>query len=162
MAIVFLLLGSNLGNRGEQLAEAERQLEKQIGPVEKKSRLYETEAWGTEGQPAFYNQVLQQQTKLNPEEVLTKALETEARLGRVRQQKWEARLIDIDLLYYEQCIYQSPRLSLPHPLIAFRRFVLMPLVELAPDFVHPVLGKTQTQLLAQCPDVLEVKPLPSF
>ncbi|NJL12253.1 MAG: 2-amino-4-hydroxy-6-hydroxymethyldihydropteridine diphosphokinase [Microscillaceae bacterium] len=161
MASVFFLLGANLGNRREQLAEAERQLERQIGPLLRKSRLYESEAWGTTDQPAYYNQVLYHQTALLPEVILTTALAIEARMGRVRQQKWEARQIDIDVLYYDQWVYESARLSLPHPLIALRRFALMPLAEVAPDFVHPVLGQTQTQLLEQCPDILPVQALPS-
>ncbi len=154
---VFILLGGNLGNPKVTLANAAAMIEKHIGAIQKKSAYYKTKPWGKPDQPDFINQAIKVKTKIPVELVLDAALEIEHALGRTRSEKWGARLIDIDLLYAADLIIHSERLTIPHPGIAERRFVLEPLVEIAPDFIHPVLGKNQRQLLAECIDTLSVK-----
>lgn len=152
----FLLLGANLGDRKSNLEKAAHLIEKRIGIIKAKSALYETKPWGKPDQPDFLNQVLLIETELNPGPILRTALTIEHDLGRIRQEKWGARLIDIDLLYVGDQILHSEDLTLPHPGIAHRRFVLEPLAELAPDFIHPLLNKSHRQLLTECVDTLIV------
>lgn len=159
MPTTFLLLGSNQGDRMQFLTEARRQLHRVAGPVERESALYETAAWGLEDQPAFLNQVLQLETSLAPEALLSAIHGIEKDLGRVREVKWAARVIDIDILYYDDLVQHTDRLQLPHPYLQDRRFTLLPLVEIAPDWQHPVLHLTNRALLAACPDPLEVRKL---
>lgn len=154
---VYILSGSNLGDRAAKLAEALEQIEKQAGSVISQSQLYETAAWGIEEQPAFLNQVLEIQTLLAPEALLDCLLTIEKQLGRERKQKWSTRLIDLDLLYYGDLVVETPTLRIPHPYIPERRFTLVPLCELVPLLVHPVLKRNQLQLLKDCPDPLEVR-----
>lgn len=154
---VFLLLGANLGDRAATLQRAREHIQVDVGPVLLQSALYETAAWGVTDQPVFLNQVLKVRSVFPPDEILTKTQAIENRLGRVRREKWGSRLIDIDLLYVDAIIQQSETLALPHPFLHERRFTLVPLAELAPDFVHPVFQKTNQQLLTECPDTGEVK-----
>lgn len=161
MHTTLLLLGSNQGDRMQFLAQARQQLHAAAGPVTKESAIYETAAWGLEDQPAFLNQVLQLETSLQPEALLTEIHRIEKSLGRVREVKWAARVIDIDILYYDALVMATPRLQLPHPYLQDRRFTLLPLVEVAPNWVHPVLRKTNQALLAECPDTLPVSRLES-
>lgn len=156
---VFILLGSNLGNRKANLEKAALGIEKSVGMIKKRSSLYETKPWGKSDQPDFINQVLLVESNLPIESVLDGVLALEQDLGRKRGEKWGARVIDIDLLYANDRIIDSDKLTLPHPGIADRRFVLQPLVEIAPDFVHPILKKTNLQLLDQCFDPLLVKKI---
>jgi len=149
---VFLLLGSNLGDRMQILQSAEILIEERIGKIQSASSVYETAPWGVLDQPAFLNRILIVTTGLVPEEVLHVVLEIEHELGRVRYERWGARVIDIDMLYYQNVIMDSSRLTLPHPRLHERRFTLVPLNEIAPDFIHPVLLKTTSQLLAECSD----------
>ncbi len=153
---VFLLLGSNLGNRNKVLSQARTLIGSRAGRVDKQSSIYETKAWGITEQPAFLNQVVRLKTRLNPHELLHTLLTIERELGRVRHQKWGERLIDIDILYYAKAVIITQKLKIPHPEIANRRFTLTPLAELAPQFEHPLLHKTHQELLNQCPDNLEV------
>lgn len=153
---IFLSLGSNLGNRAAYLHTATQALNNSVASLHQCSAIYETKPWGISEQPLFYNQVLKISSHLQPQELLKKILEIEQSMGRVRQKIWGERIIDIDILYYEQAIVAEEDLQVPHPQIPQRRFVLVPLVEIAPDFIHPQWGITQTQLLAQCPDTLEV------
>lgn len=149
---LFLGLGSNLGDRKDSLVRAKYGLERELGPVIKASQYYETAAWGKIDQSDFLNQVIVLECRLTPHEVLRKVLRQELKMGRVRQDKWGARSIDIDLLFYGELICEMNDLSLPHPYISERRFILAPLVELAPNFIHPILNKSMQTLLQQCAD----------
>ncbi|RDV15797.1 2-amino-4-hydroxy-6-hydroxymethyldihydropteridine diphosphokinase [Pontibacter diazotrophicus] len=157
MPELYLLLGGNLGERSAYLADARKSIAAAVGPITQCSKLYETAAWGNTDQPAFLNQVLAVQTELAPEQVLQKVNAIEQELGRVRLAHWGARVIDIDILFYDQLVLQSQRLTIPHPQLHLRRFTLLPLAEIAPQLVHPVLGKTVEDLLENCPDTLEVR-----
>jgi 2-amino-4-hydroxy-6-hydroxymethyldihydropteridine diphosphokinase len=139
---VYLLLGSNLGNRKKILEKAVELLGEKVGTVIRQSKDYETAPWGVTNQPDFLNIAIEIQTNLKPLEVLEKAQLIENQLGRIRKEKWGARLIDIDILFYGNEIIDEPNLKVPHPLMQERDFVLTPMAEIAPDFVHPVLGKT--------------------
>ncbi len=153
----YLLLGSNLGDREELLNTAREQIEKWIGTIVKTSLIYETEAWGIEDQPEFLNQVLEIETELKPIEVLDKIGIIEKEMGRRRYQKWGTRIIDIDILYFDDEVIETEELIIPHPENPNRKFVLVPMVEIAPDLVHPTLSLSQEELLDRCKDPLEVK-----
>jgi len=153
---VYLSIGGNLGNRKENLATAVRLIGEEVGLVKTISALYQTKAWGVEDQPDFLNQCLMVDTTLSPEEVLRRVLEIENKMGRVRERKWYTRLIDIDLLFCNNRIINKKDLSLPHPFLQDRNFVLAPLVEIAPDFIHPILKKSIGQLYEECGDKLAV------
>lgn len=156
MPVTYLLLGSNLGHREELLQQAREQIRSRIGQLRKASGIYETAAWGLENQEAFLNQVLAVDTALSPDLLLREINAMEAGLGRERDVRWGARVIDIDILFYENVILHSQRLTIPHPELQNRRFTLIPLAEIAPDFIHPVLGLSIIQLLQNCPDTLPV------
>ncbi|WP_375443397.1 2-amino-4-hydroxy-6-hydroxymethyldihydropteridine diphosphokinase [uncultured Fibrella sp.] len=155
-ASVYLLLGANLGDKQQMFTDARRYIAGQIGPVTAQSRLYESEAWGVADQPTYLNQVLVVATYLEPAEVLSRTQAIEERLGRVRVEKWGSRVIDIDMLFYDAQIICTPTLTVPHPLLHERRFTLVPLAEIAPDFVHPVLKQPVQALLESCADKSEV------
>ena len=157
--IAYLLLGTNLGNRSLNLSQATAMITQTIGLVTAASSIYETEPWGVTGQPNYRNQVLATETALEPMAMLAQIHEIEKSLGRKRRIRWEARLIDIDILYYNDWLIESPTLVVPHARLAERRFVLAPLAEIAPDFVHPVLKKTNRDLLEECPDLLAVSKM---
>lgn len=153
----WLLLGGNIGDRMLHLAEARASIERTCGSISKASAIYQTAAWGKENQPDFLNQALEIETELSPIDLLSQLLEIEKELGRLRLERWAERTIDIDILYFGDEIIKLPELNIPHPRVQLRRFALVPLVEIAPNLVHPELHKTSGQLLESCPDVLEVK-----
>jgi len=156
MTGVYLLLGSNLGNKIGHLVEARKQITQHLGPILQESSQYSTEPWGMSDSPTFLNQVLTIETVLEPLNILDKILKIEIGLGRNRKNGYQNRTIDIDLLYYGNLIFNHPELNIPHPRISARRFVLKPLAEIAPHFLHPVLRLTNQQLLDQCADSLSV------
>lgn len=153
---IFLLLGSNIGERDKVLKQAMLALENKGIVLIKKSSVYETAAWGITDQQAFLNQVLQIETSLKPKDLLKEILDVENKLGRVRKIKWGERLIDIDILYYHDVICKDSDLEIPHPGIPNRKFTLIPLVEICPHFIHPLKAISQKELLDNCEDNLEV------
>lgn len=159
MANVFLLLGSNLGDKIGQLTEARQQISRLIGPIVTASSIYKTAAWGEENQDDFLNQVVWVNTKSQPYEVLNSTQHIEKQAGRIRQEKWGARTVDIDILFWDDKIVGNPDLKIPHPGIPDRRFTLVPLAEIAPLLVHPILQKTIEKLLEDCTDNLPVERL---
>jgi len=156
MNIAYLLIGGNLGNREEYLQTAEELILKHCGTLLKKSAVYETAAWGNTNQPAFLNQVLMIKTELNARQLIRRILKIEKSMGRIRQEKGGPRLIDIDILFYNKEIFNLRFLTIPHPEIQNRRFVLQPLADIEPELVHPILKKTISDLLLQCIDKLPV------
>jgi len=147
------LLGSNIDPRLLFLQEAEHKIAERLGKILQLSRVYESEPWGFEASQSFLNRALIIETKLTPQQVLNGALQIEQELGRERlNEGYASRQIDIDILYFNEMIIDEPDLLIPHPGIPDRRFVLLPLVEIAADFVHPVLKQAQTDLLKSCPD----------
>ncbi len=153
------MLGSNLGDRLPILKEAKVNIAQRIGRITQESPYYETSPWGVLDQPVFVNQVIEMETDRSPEQVLKTILEIEIELGRVRYVRWGARTIDIDILYFADLIVNSPHLVIPHPSLQERRFTLEPLNDLIPNFLHPVLQKTTSQLLSECPDIGSVTPI---
>lgn len=153
----YLLLGTNMGDRVAQLNRARNEIIKEIGTLHGTSSIYETDAWGNEGQPSYLNQVVGVSTPLPPLQLLEKINAIERQMGRIRVSKWESRLIDIDILYYADKVVDEANLQIPHPYLPDRRFALTPLQEIVPDFVHPILGKTTTELLNGTTDQLAVR-----
>ena len=156
---IYLIIGGNMGDRVSLLAECAAFIEKKIGKIIQQSALYETAAWGKTDQPSFLNQVLYIHTNQSAHDVLKKCLAIEHNMGRIRFQKWESRIIDIDILFYNQDVINEKVLSVPHTQIANRKFVLVPLCEIAPNLIHPVLLLSIETLLKQCDDPLEVKKM---
>ena len=155
----YLILGSNLGDPESSLKIALEKIKTELGEVIRTSSIYVTEPWGFKDQPPFYNQVAEVETDLNAQDTLNKLLEIETSMGRVRKEKWSARIIDIDILYFDNQIIETDNLSIPHPGIPERRFVLVPLCELIPDQIHPVLNVTNANLLEDTSDTLEVQKI---
>lgn len=154
---VYLALGSNLGNRAANLKAAIASLPPQM-EVKAKSRVYETPPWGYTNQEKFLNQVVKVQTYLEPESLLKHLKRLETALGRVPSFKYGPRLMDIDILLYDDLVFDSAALKIPHPHMHERGFVLLPLMDIAPDLVHPVKKQTIRQLLAFC-DVSGIAPV---
>lgn len=149
---VFLILGGNLGERKKNLAKAAELLGKAAGRIKRCSPIYETEPWGVEGQPNYYNQVVEMLTDLDAHSLINTILEIEKQMGRIRTEKYDARTIDIDILFFNDDIINTGDLTVPHPRIQERRFVLEPLAEIAPEFIHPVLNRSVAALLKETSD----------
>jgi 2-amino-4-hydroxy-6-hydroxymethyldihydropteridine diphosphokinase len=152
----YLLTGGNLGDRGRSLAMARELIGTECGQIIKNSSLYETAAWGKTNQPAFLNQALEIETALNAKQLIRHILKVEKKMGRVREEKYGERLIDIDIILFNNEIHKTTFLKIPHPEMQNRRFVLVPLAEIAPTAIHPVFLKTVAELLKDCADELEV------
>lgn len=159
MVNIYLLLGSNLGDSFDFLKQAIAKIQLNIAPVLLKSAIYQTEAWGKTDEPDYLKQVLYLQTELSARDILSKVLQIEIELGRERKEKWGARTIDIDILFYGTNIINEPDLIIPHPELQNRRFTLEPLSEIAPDFMHPTLNNTMLQLKNKLTDCMVVKKL---
>jgi len=157
MNTVYLLLGSNMGNSEQMLTVATNMIEKNIGKLTKSSSIYRTAAWGNEDQPDFLNQIIIVSSSLSSSTVLKEMFVIEKEMGRVRTTKNASRVIDIDMLFFNDEIIQIETLTVPHPQIQNRRFVLVPLAEIALDFIHPLLKKSSLELLSICSDKLNVQ-----
>jgi len=155
--IAFLLTGSNLGNRLQNLSQAHYFIAQELGSIVTASSIYQTAPWGLENQEAFLNQVLKLETTLLPNELLEAVLTIEKKMGRVRQQHWGSRLIDIDMLFFNEEIITTEVLTLPHPYLHQRNFVLVPMAEISPYWQHPIYGRTIEELVEECGDALAVE-----
>lgn len=149
---VYLLIGGNMGDRMANLANARNSISIECGRIITESSIYETEAWGYKEQPAFLNQALFIQTSLEANALMNTILKIEIALGRKREIPLGPRIIDIDIIYYNDEIINSSTLTIPHPSMAQRKFVLMPLTEIMPNYRHPILLKTNEVLLKECGD----------
>ncbi len=157
---VYLGIGTNLGDRGKNLSEAIALIKEHIGRVKQVSSVYETEPWGFASENDFLNIAAEVETKLKPSGLLGRILMIEANMGRLRdEKKYSSRQIDIDILLYGDMILEAKSLVIPHPGLHERRFVLVPLNDIAGDILHPKLGKTIKVLLKECPDKSRVKKL---
>lgn len=159
MNTAYLLTGGNLGNRNENLAHARQLLQEFCGNIIAASSLYETAAWGNTDQPSFLNQAIRLETSLTARQLIRRILKLEKQMGRERHEKFGPRIIDIDILLFNDEIHNYPLLKVPHPELPNRRFALMPLAEIAPYLIHPVLKKTIATLLEECKDELFVKKI---
>jgi len=156
---IFILLGSNMGDRQANLINARQEISRSTGKIITTSAVYKTAPWGNTHQPDFFNQVIEINSTLTPEELLEGILDIEKRLGRKREVKWGPRIIDIDILLWGARSIKTPNLTIPHPELPNRRFTLLPLTEIAPHFIHPLEHKTMLLLLEACPDRLNVERL---
>lgn len=156
----FLQLGTNKGDKYQNLEKAIVFIETHIGHVEKRSAVYESEPWGYNDEETYFNQVIKVVTHLSAENLLNKCLEIETQLGRIRtRSSYEARTMDIDILFYGKAIIKMDKLEIPHPRIQERKFVLLPLSEIESEFVHPELNSTIHKILEECEDTCWVKKI---
>ncbi|MDP4266806.1 MAG: 2-amino-4-hydroxy-6-hydroxymethyldihydropteridine diphosphokinase [Bacteroidota bacterium] len=151
MQKAYLLLGGNIGNKSENLLNAELLISSKIGKIMRRSSIYESEAWGFESKNTFYNKAIIVETKLDSYKLLDEIQKIEEELGRVRGEiQWTDRIIDIDILLYENNVINTERLTIPHKLLPKRKFALEPLAEIAGKIFHPILKKTISRLLEDC------------
>ncbi|WP_316765439.1 2-amino-4-hydroxy-6-hydroxymethyldihydropteridine diphosphokinase [Pedobacter frigiditerrae] len=156
----YLLLGSNLGDRESYLNNALKLIAEEVGEIKSKSSIYETAAWGKTDQPGFLNLAVEIETSLTPLALLKTVLKIEESLGRVREERWGARLIDIDIILYgSEIISITDELQIPHPEMENRKFVMEPLAEIAPDLIHPLLHKSVSEILTSLKDTLSVSKI---
>lgn len=160
MNISYLLIGGNEGDRTANLQQARLSIRDAGILLLQASSIYETAAWGKTNQPSFLNQALCISTPLDAPNLLRTLLAIESKMGRTRSEKYGARIIDIDILFFNDAIIDLPELSIPHPHIPERRFALTPMAEISPDWIHPSLHKTISTLLDECPDTLGVQLYP--
>jgi 2-amino-4-hydroxy-6-hydroxymethyldihydropteridine diphosphokinase len=154
---VHLILGGNKGDRLLNINNALLLIEEKIGVIINRSKIYQTQAWGNINQPDFLNQAICIQTKLAPQKLLKELIKIEELLGRVRtEERWMERTMDIDILFYNDEIIDTSDLKIPHPYIKERKFVLVPLHEIASDLIHPIHNVTISSLLSDCSDTLNV------
>jgi 2-amino-4-hydroxy-6-hydroxymethyldihydropteridine diphosphokinase len=146
MIDVYLLLGSNLGNREWFLERAGQEIEQAIAPIKKRSTIHQTPAWGKTDEPDYLNQALMLQTDMPAKDILQTILAIELVLGRERKEKWGSRTIDIDILLYGDEVISEPGLIVPHPQLHKRKFAMEPLIEIAPKLVHPIFNRTIAEL----------------
>jgi 2-amino-4-hydroxy-6-hydroxymethyldihydropteridine diphosphokinase len=156
---VFLGLGSNQGDKHQNLQSSLDKISQKIGAIMGTSSFYKTQPWGNLNQDFFVNQVIRIWTELQPKEILQEIISIESELGRVRTEKWGSRIIDIDILYYGNLIIDNEEIQIPHAELTERRFVLVPLVEIAPDFLHPIFKLSNKELLEFCEDKLTVEKI---
>jgi 2-amino-4-hydroxy-6-hydroxymethyldihydropteridine diphosphokinase len=157
---VFLGIGGNTGNKRLNFDKVYVLIEEELGAILKQSSVYETPPWGFHAEENFWNQVLLIKTELNPEELIFEIKNIEQIFGRKRNSsKYTSREMDIDILYFDQLVMETEKLIIPHPHIPQRLFVLVPLAETAPDFIHPELKMTNMQLLENCSDESEIKTI---
>ena len=156
-----ILLGGNVGNTELVFQEANVHIDQDLGRIVKESSVYRTDAWGVEDQPAYLNQVIVVETNLSPQEVLAGCLSIEKKLGRDREEekRWHSRILDLDVLFYENEIINTEDLIVPHPRISERNFVLVPLSEIMPEYLHPVHNKTIREILKESSDKLRVSKI---
>ena len=149
MHTVYLSTGSNLGNRENYLLRAEEAITEFVGHIDARSSVIETAPWGKTDQPNFLNRVLRVKTKMLPHFLMDTLLQIERDMGRNRHEKWGPRIIDLDILFFDNRIINEEGLCVPHPHLHERDFVLKPMVEIAPDFMHPTMEKTMVELLEE-------------
>ena len=159
MNVTYLCLGGNIGDREKALEMALLEISKTIGDITAKSKIYETEAWGVENQQAYLNQCVEVKTPFTSEDLMIELLHIEKELGRERieSETYEPRTIDLDVLFYNKDCINTPLLQIPHPRLHLRKFVLIPLNEIATEFLHPLLNKSTFNLLSECKDNSDVK-----
>ena len=158
MSKVVLLLGSNLGNRKNFLDKAIELIKSRVGLVSKASSIYESEPWGFNSNNLFLNQVIIIESTYQPQTILKKLQQIENELGRkIKSQTYQNRIIDIDILFYDEMQFKSKELTIPHPRLHLRQFTLIPLVEIAGNYIHPVLGQRLDELVTNFPDNKSVK-----
>ena len=159
MNVAYLLIGGNLGNRFSYLKKAAEYIEQFCGKIITSSSIYETAAWGITEQPAFLNQVIALETGLLPNQLMQKLLWIEQKMGRIRNEKFGPRIIDIDILLIDDIIINTELITVPHQALPNRKFALIPLDEIASTFIHPVEKKSIHQLLLDCADNLNVQKI---
>lgn len=159
---VFLGIGGNLGKKPENFKKVHRFIHNDLGEIVNSSSVYETPPWGFEANESFWNQVLEIDTNYSPSQLLGKIHEIEHRFGRKRNtKKYSSRQMDIDILYYDDIFMETENLVIPHPLMQKRKFVLVPLAEIAPQLQHPLLRLTTLQMLENCRDQSVIKKIDS-
>ena len=156
MNIVYLQLGSNLGPREQFICEAVQEISDHVGKVNLRSQIYESTPWRVDGQENYLNQMIEVETLFSAPEILASILKIENDLGRVRIEKWGERLIDIDIIFFNNEIIETPHLCIPHKHMHERNFVLHPLNDIAPDVIHPKYNKTVSELFNESKDTEDV------
>ncbi|OUV70035.1 MAG: 2-amino-4-hydroxy-6-hydroxymethyldihydropteridine diphosphokinase [Flavobacteriales bacterium TMED123] len=157
MNTIFLQLGSNMGEREAYLQTAIALIAEEIGSIQKRSKVYESVPWGVENQNNYLNQVIQIKSDFSAEDVLEKVLQIEHKIGRIRNEKWGERIIDIDILFFNDLIIEKEGICIPHIHLHNRKFVLIPLNEIGTNFMHPKYNKTISELLINCKDIESVE-----